>query len=64
MKNPFEAAILKGMKAKSEGKTLLDNPYKDIKKQDGRLTFARAFRNAWAEGWHRQNQLLNTTEWN
>jgi hypothetical protein len=45
-------AYNKGSKAKEEGKKLSDCPYKDKRKDDGRLTWSRAFKKAWEDGYN------------
>lgn len=45
-------AYNKGIKAKQEGKSLKDCPYKDKRKIDGRLTWSRAFKKAWEDGFN------------
>lgn len=44
-------AYNKGVKAKQEGKKLSDCPYKDKRKEDGRLTWSRAYIKAWEDGY-------------
>lgn len=50
-KSPLDAAYLKGIQAQLEGADISTCPYKDKRKWDGRLTFSRAFLNAWRDGW-------------
>lgn len=44
------SAYNKGRKAKQENKSITDCPYKDKRKEDGRLTWSRAFKKAWEDG--------------
>jgi hypothetical protein len=41
----------KGAAARAAGVPRDRNPYPDWRKDDGRLTFSRAFRRAWWKGW-------------
>lgn len=50
-KSPFQTATEKGRLAAIEGHPITANPYKDCRKHDGRLTFSRARRNAWLDGY-------------
>lgn len=43
-------AFHKGMGAALAGESLEDCPYRDKRKANGRLTFSRAFINAWRDG--------------
>ncbi len=47
----MRAAFCKGYLAwyREEGRAAC--PYPDHRKKDGRLTFSRAYRNTWGEGW-------------
>lgn len=49
-KNPLETAKEKGAWAARIGLKESDCPYRDKRKSDNRLTFSRAWRNAWIEG--------------
>lgn len=51
MSRPLWSAWLKGLDAGLAGLPADSCPYKDKRKSDGRLTFSRAFRNAWRDGW-------------
>ncbi|WP_369805313.1 Rmf/CrpP family protein [Acidithiobacillus ferriphilus] len=44
-------AFKKGADAHQNGQSITDCPYKDKRKEDGRLTFSRAFVRAWHDGW-------------
>ena len=48
----FYGAYLKGKKARIDGLTENDNPYKDKRKKNGKLTWSRAFKNMWFAGFH------------
>lgn len=45
-------AFRKGMAAHQNGQSIRCCPYADNRKNDGRLSWSRAFRNAWFDGWH------------
>lgn len=51
MSRPLWAAWLRGMDAGLAGEPLEECPYKDKRKPSGRLTWSRAFWNAWRDGW-------------
>ena len=44
-------AYRKGWRAWVDGHGLGDCPYRDRRKANGKVTFSRAFRNAWHKGW-------------
>lgn len=44
-------AYLKGLHAALSGEPADACPYRDIRKPSGRLTWSRAFRTAWRDGW-------------
>ena len=46
----LEGARLKGMQAAIAGETADTCPYSDLRKHDGKLTWSRAFRTAWHDG--------------
>jgi ribosome modulation factor len=50
-KTPLDGAYLKGINAGIAGEPLDACPYEDKRKWDGRLTWSRAFRTAWCDGW-------------
>ena len=50
-KTALDGAYLKGIHARLEGAAITDCPYKDKRKWNGRLTWSRAFENAWRDGW-------------
>lgn len=50
-RNPTDAAVRKGREAFQAGLPESACPYKDHRKDDGRLTFSRAWRNAWLDGY-------------
>lgn len=50
--NPaMRGAFKKGMAAHDAGDPIEACPYRDKRKQDGRLTWSRAFISAWEDGW-------------
>lgn len=51
MSRALWAARMKGLDAALAGEPITACPYEDKRKPDGRLTFSRAFRNAWRDGW-------------
>ena len=51
--NPaMRGAYKKGAAAAEEGLGLSSNPYQDTRKNDGRLTWSRAFQAVWRDGWN------------
>lgn len=50
-RNPFDSAVQKGRDAFLAGKPRTACPYKDKRKDDGRLTFSRAWQIAWRDGY-------------
>lgn len=51
--NPaMRGAYKKGARAAETGEPIESCPYKDKRKQDGRLTWSRAFSSAWCDGWN------------
>lgn len=50
MNRALLGAIRKGIAARVAGLTEADCPYADHRKPDGRLSWSRAYRNAWFEG--------------
>lgn len=55
-KTALDGAYLKGLHAGLAGGSLDDCPYPDKRKDCGRLTWSRAFRTAWADGWHKARE--------
>jgi len=47
----LKAAYNKGRRDGLDGKAESDCPYPDHRKASGSVTFSRAFRNAWYDGW-------------
>jgi hypothetical protein len=45
-------AFKKGMAAHQNGQSIMDCPYKDHRKPSGKLSWSRAFQNAWRDGWN------------
>ncbi len=56
-RNPFAAAERKGADAAAAGLGESDCPYVDKRVPSGRLSFSRAWRNAWLLGFRRQLNL-------
>jgi len=52
-RNPTDAATKKGREAALAGLGENACPYKDKRQDSGRLTFSRAWRNAWLDGYRR-----------
>lgn len=50
MNRALIGAIRKGIAAREAGLSERACPYEDKRKLDGRLTFSRAFRHAWLDG--------------
>lgn len=50
-KTPLDGAYLKGLAAGVAGEPSEACPYEDKRKPCGRLTWSRAFRTAWGDGW-------------
>lgn len=44
-------AMRKGIAARAAGALRSTNPYRDKRKLDGRLTWSRAYRKAWFDGY-------------
>jgi ribosome modulation factor len=44
-------AFKRGWQAAHEGKSLSDNPYPDYRTHNNRITFSRAYRISWMEGY-------------
>ena len=51
MSRALKGAWYKGVHAGLVGQPQEACPYEDKRKHDGRLTFSRAFRRAWFDGW-------------
>lgn len=51
MNRALLGAMRKGIKAKADGQPRSSCPYEDKRKLDGRLTWGRAFRKAWFDGY-------------
>lgn len=52
MTTALDGAFRKGQEAFRAGDGPNDCPYQDKRKADGRLTWSRAFRTAWREGFY------------
>lgn len=56
----LDGAERKGREARDRGDPRHACPYNDYRKDCGRLTFSRTFRNAWLSGWaDRDRELAN-----
>jgi len=47
----FQNAFWRGVKARRAGKAKHCCPYEDTRQHTGRLTWSRAYRNSWMDGW-------------
>ena len=47
----FRTAWRKGWEARQEGLPRSRNPYLDLRTDRGSITFSRAWRNTWDDGW-------------
>jgi len=54
----LDGAERKGREARDRGDPRHACPYNDYRKDCGRLTFSRAFRNAWLRGWEDRDREL------
>lgn len=61
-RDPTDAAERKGREAARAGLPESACPYKDKRKDDGRLTFSRAWRNAWLRGYRAENASNSLAE--
>lgn len=50
-RSALDGAYLKGLNAGLAGAPESSCPYEDKRKSSGRLTWSRAFRTAWFDGW-------------
>lgn len=50
-RTPIEGAEKKGRQAFRDGVPRHENPYRDKRQHSGRLSWSRAFRNAWFMGY-------------
>lgn len=57
-RTPLQGAEHRGFIAAMDGRTMADCPYKDTRKPDGRLTWSRAFRSAWIDGFRRAQKSI------
>ncbi|NOI31892.1 Rmf/CrpP family protein [Vibrio coralliilyticus] len=55
----LQTARKKGYEAAKQGLAVSDCPYQDLRKESGKLTWSRAFRNAWLEGFCRFSEDNN-----
>ena len=56
MTNRIHAAYVKGKLAAQNGESETDCPYPDYRQDSGKLTWSRAYRNAWARGYRDEIQ--------
>ena len=56
-KTSFDGAEEKGRQAARDGLPITACPYKDKRKPSGKLSWSRAYRNAWRMGW--QTERIN-----
>lgn len=56
----LQGAYRKGVLACSDGKDLSDCPYKDKRKDDGRLSWSRSFIAAWRDGFRDAEKHRNS----
>ncbi len=54
------AAMEKGRQARRSGLSEYSNPYPDLRTERGSITFSRAFRRFWVEGWREENAAIET----
>ena len=55
-KDQLETIRLMGQRARQDGEPKSACPYPDKRTARGSVTFSRAFRNAWFEGWREANE--------
>ncbi len=58
--SPWHGAFRKGYLAFTSGESRACCPYKDKRKADGRLTWSRAFRASWHDGWRYAQTVAHT----
>lgn len=63
-KSPLDAATEKGRAAYASGLPESSCPYPDKRQETGRLTFSRAFRNAWRDGYREARNADQRTDAN
>ncbi len=56
MTDPTHAAYVKGRLAAQNGGSEADCPYPDYRQKSGKLTWSRAYRNAWTNGYRDEMQ--------
>ena len=47
----LQAAFRKGQAARENGRSIFSVPYADLRTRRGAVTWSRAFRGAWLDGW-------------
>jgi ribosome modulation factor len=55
MSNALQSAFRRGFEDGFKGRPRSENPYPDLRNDGGKITWSRAFRNAWHDGWDRGN---------
>jgi len=65
-RSPFKAAHEKGRMAFEAGEPMSANPYLDHRTDQNHVTFSRAWRHAWEDGWReaqksRQHRVVRDT---
>jgi len=50
-RSPLDGAYRKGLAANISGDPITSCPYEDKRKPSGKLSWSRAFQNAWRDGW-------------
>lgn len=61
MTKSLDAATRRGREDAKKGVPRENNPYKDKRKPDGRLTWSRAYVRAWFEGW--DSEVKESAPW-
>jgi hypothetical protein len=54
-----QGAYRKGRRAWNDGVPFENCPYPDTRKDSGRITWSRVYRNAWKDGWRDAKQLAS-----
>jgi len=56
----LQGAFMRGERDQRDGAEIVDCPYADKRKKDGRLTWSRAYRAAWRDGFQHAESETNT----
>ncbi len=59
----FDAAEEKGRQAARDNQPLDSCPYEDKRKPSGKLSWSRAYRNAWVHGWQDERINMGLKPW-